>query len=316
MAYARSLFELVGPGDPGWENWRTDAEGLLVGSSSVTAQDIAQCPKLKFISRHGVGYDKIAVEAAKERGIIVTNCPGVNAVAVAEVAMSLTCTVARQLSLIDRRIKAGDTVQKAIGQRGVLLTGKTLGLIGGGNIGQMYAKMMQGAFACNILVYDPYLPLEPWKAIRHTRVLSLEEMLPACDIISVHVPLLDSTRGLISAKEFRSMRPTAIVINTARGGIIDENDLLEALEVGTIAGAGIDAWEVEPPTIEHYGRRLASDRLVASPHIGAAPEEIRDHTCKVMCDYMMEMVEALTPAPELRFGSDSIIGAGDEAQES
>ncbi|KAM0753620.1 D-3-phosphoglycerate dehydrogenase [Meredithblackwellia eburnea MCA 4105] len=291
-AYAKDLFDLVSPGDDGWDTWRDDAVGLLVGSGLVTAEDIAQCKSLKYISRHGVGYDKVDIPAAKTKGIVVTNCPGVNASAVAEVAVALTCTLARQISSIDHRVKLGEVVKKQEAFGGMLLSGKTVGLLGGGNIGQQFARMMHSAFGCRIIVYDPYLPANSlWKEIPHTQVASFDEdLLPVCDIVSIHVPLLPATKDMISKNQLKKMKKTALLINTARGGIINEEDLLDALENEVIAGAGIDAWVEEPPTIDHYGPRLRNHRLIATPHIGAATSEVQSMTCMSMCDHMLEMM--------------------------
>ena len=140
--------------------------------------------------------------------------------------------------------------------------------------------------------YDPYLPTdsEAWKTIPYTRVTSLEEMLPLLDVLSLHVPLLPSTRDMISLPQLKAMKPTAIIINTARGGIVNETDLWHALRERIIKGAGIDTWVNEPPTRDAYGDVFDIENLTMTSHIGGSPLEIQTLTCYSMCDRMKEMI--------------------------
>ena len=190
--------------------------------------------------------------------------------AVAELALGHMMCVARNLSFINRTIRSGLTISKAdAGESGFQLRGKTLGLIGGGNIGQALGRMFARAFEGRIRVFDPYLGADAqtkWlQAIpTFSKVDRLDDLLVHSDIVSIHVPLLESTRGLIGARELALMKKSAILINTARGGIIDEMALADALNDGIILGAGIDAWEEEPPTLRHYQRLIQHPRVLST----------------------------------------------------
>jgi D-3-phosphoglycerate dehydrogenase len=179
-------------------------------------------------------------------------------------------SVARNVPYIDRTIRSGVTLTKAeAGAFGFQLTGKTLGLVGGGNIGFALGKMWSGAFGGKVLVFDPYLSApaeEAWCSAVPTfrRVTDLDDLLPEIDVLSVHVPLLDSTQGLIGRDQLRRMKKSAVVINTARGGVIDEDALAEALEAGEITGAGLDAWSEEPPTMDKFSRLINNPRVVST----------------------------------------------------
>jgi D-3-phosphoglycerate dehydrogenase len=181
-------------------------------------------------------------------------------------------SVARQIPLIDRRIRAGETVTKADGGAlGIQLAGRTLGLVGGGNIGFHLGKMFNGAFDSPIIIYDPFLSpamADKWAdlipAHRLTVVDSLEEMLQHSDIVSLHIPLNDQTRGLIGKKELDMMKPSAILINTARGGIVDEDAIIEALDRGHLQGVGLDAFTVEPPTLDSLGKLVSHPRVIST----------------------------------------------------
>ena len=148
------------------------------------------------------------------------------------------------------------------------------------------------------LRYDPYMPTDgtgPWSSIHHRRVSSVDEMLPLVDVLSLHVPLLASTTNLLTLDKLKTMRRTAILINTARGGIINEDDLFTALSEGIIAAAGIDAFVHEPPTRAAYGDKLDLPTLTFTPHIGAAAAEIQTALCTSMCDHMVELLEGKPP---------------------
>jgi D-3-phosphoglycerate dehydrogenase len=182
-------------------------------------------------------------------------------------------TVARNIACIDRRIRAGETVPKSEGVSGLQLSGRTLGLIGGGNIAQQVGRMFYGAFQGSIIVYDPYLSpsardswinMIPQDKITIVDKDNLDGLLSVSDVVSIHVPLLESTRDLLAARELALMKPTAILINSARGGIINEEDLADALDQGLILGAGIDAYEIEPPTLQSAARLIKHPRVVST----------------------------------------------------
>jgi D-3-phosphoglycerate dehydrogenase len=191
---------------------------------------------------------------------------------VAELALALTMTLARNIPAIDRRVRAGHTVDKAAeGAIGIQLTGRSLGIVGGGNIGYTLAKMFHGAFGGKIYLFDPYLsPLSAQKwadllpASHFQKVERVDDMLTHIDVLSLHVPLLDSTRGLIGEKQLRAMKKSAILINTARGGVVDEEALTRVLDEGWIAAAGIDAYAIEPPTLAAYPKLVTHDRVLST----------------------------------------------------
>lgn len=194
------------------------------------------------------------------------------ATAVAELAFGLAMAVARQIPLIDRRIRNGEKVTKdGAGALGIQLTGRTLGLIGGGNIGFKLGSMFNGAFKSPVIVYDPYISparAAEWEQMiapqKFKQASTLEAMLAEADVISVHVPLLESTRDLIAEKELNLMKPSAILINTARGGIVNENALVNALDRGHLLGAGIDAFVTEPPSTSTAPRLVTHPRTVCT----------------------------------------------------
>ncbi|KAI9637763.1 uncharacterized protein MKK02DRAFT_23280 [Dioszegia hungarica] len=295
IALAERSFRITCPGDEGHELWYTKADGIMVRSQRVTPEDVAKIgPQLKFLGKHGVGVDAIDVKGLSAKGVVVTNTPGVNATAVAELALTLALAVARNVPFIDREIRAGKTITKqAGGEGGMQLTGRTLGLIGGGNIGFTLGKMFHGAFGAKIIVYDPHLSPameSAWTAAipSYRRVTSLDDLLPASDVVSVHVPLFDSTRDMIGARELRLMKRSAVLINTARGGIVNEEALAQALDEGVILGAGLDAFSTEPPTLAQFSSLINHPRVVSTPHIGAASLDVISQTAKSVVEHLRD----------------------------
>ncbi|KAL8290682.1 hypothetical protein RB600_006227 [Gaeumannomyces tritici] len=176
-------------------------------------------------------------------------------------------------------------------RRRLLLHRKTVGILGMGNIGRQVAGIFRGGFEADVVAYDPFLPADAWADIPHTRAASVDEVLRSSDVVTVHMPLTPETRGLISYEQMRLMRKTAILINTARGGIISETDLERALSEGLIWGAGLDCHEEEPPSKERYGR-LWELGVVSTPHIGAATGETQMQTGIKAAERIMEFIEA------------------------
>ncbi|KAJ4986212.1 D-3-phosphoglycerate dehydrogenase [Stagonosporopsis vannaccii] len=249
--HAQAKFNAILPADPKHAHWRENAEYLLIRGSYLTSKDIDSCPKLKAIGKQGVGIDKIDANACKQRDIPIFNTPGVNAQAVAETVLSLTMSVARQVGRITARQTEGQIVPKE-SCSGVIIRNKTVGIVGMGNIGHKVAAIFRGGLGCRIVAYDPFLPKDAWADMPHIRAETLEEALDSSDVVTLHIPLLPQTRGLISYPQLARMKRNAILINTARGGIVDESDLKRALEEQLIFGAGLDCHEQEPPTKESY----------------------------------------------------------------
>ncbi|KAI8649233.1 hypothetical protein NCS57_01459700 [Fusarium keratoplasticum] len=275
VKHAQSLFDCVLHTSPEAAHWRKNAAAILVKNYTITAEDLQAAPQLRVIGKQGVGLDLIDMKACEAHGVKVFNTPGVNATAVAEMALCLALSVSRDVpNIIIRQKVHGETVRKET-ITGQLIMGKTVGVIGMGNIGRETARIFQGGLRTPIITYDPHFPEDSgpgWAKIAHRRVHGLEELLKESDIVSVHVPLTPSTKGLISYDRIKLMKPSAILLNTARGGIVDEDDLTRALEERVIAGAGFDCHEKEPPPKDRYERLWACPGFVGTPHIAAATE--------------------------------------------
>lgn len=233
-------------------------DGIIAGTDELTAAVIRAAPRLKVISRRGVGFETVDVQAATECGVVVTNVPALNADAVADFAFAMLLDAARGLSWMDRQMKAG--VWKVVAGRQVW--GKTLGIVGLGNIGKAVARRARG-FDMRILAHD-ICPDLAFAAEHGVELVSLNRLLAEADFVTLHCSLTPETRGLIGEAELRTMKPEACLINAARGAIVDEAALLRALEQGWIAGAALDAFEREPLPLDHPF--LKQDRLVLTPH--------------------------------------------------
>jgi len=238
-----------------------EVDALFVRVMDVTREMIESAPNLKMISKHGVGVDNIDMEACKEKGIVVTITPGANSQAVAEHAFALLMTVAKNIVPVsDMYRKVGFEAKNY--PNGAELEGKTLGIIGCGRIGKRVAKMSYGGFDMNVVVYDPYLTQEQLPA-GCTKVDTLEEMLRQSDFVTLHAPLTDETRHLINAETLAMMKPTAYLVNCARGPIIEEAALIDALKNGVIAGTGLDVTDPEPAAHDNPLFSLANVVLTA-----------------------------------------------------
>ena len=249
-------------------NWHNKADAVVVRTFEVRASDFHKAKNLKIVSKHGTGVDNVDLEAASEAGVMVTNTPGANANAVAEYALAITLAVARKVSVADRTVRTRAQAQL---QGGMELTGKTIGLLGFGDIGRRTARLFKAAFGSELLVYDPFAPDTAFKEIGAVRVESIHELLPRADVVSLHLPLLNATRNIIGEADFKLMRQSALFINVARGGLVDESALYDALVSEQIAGAASDVFETEPVPASHP--LLTLDNFVASPHIAASSKE-------------------------------------------
>lgn len=238
-------------------------EGILVRMGRLDEAVFAAVPGLKVLSKHGVGVDNIDLQAASSRKIPVLVAAGANAVSVAEHAMALLFAVAKKIVPLDRSIRAGRWDKP--GFQGRELAGSVMGLVAFGAIARQTARYAK-AFGIEVLAYDPFCPDEAFAEEGVTRVTDLEALLEQVDILSLHSPLTAATRHLINADRLARMKQDAILINTARGGLIDEPALVAALASGRIWGAGLDTFATEPTPAEHpFWQDL---RLVLTPHIG------------------------------------------------
>ncbi|BAA30493.1 307aa long hypothetical phosphoglycerate dehydrogenase [Pyrococcus horikoshii OT3] len=248
-----------------------DVEAIIVRSKpKVTRRVIESAPKLKVIARAGVGLDNIDVEAAKEKGIEVVNAPAASSRSVAELAVGLMFSVARKIAFADRKMREGVWAKKEA--MGIELEGKTIGIIGFGRIGYQVAKIAN-ALGMNILLYDPYPNEERAKEV-NGKFVDLETLLKESDVVTIHVPLVESTYHLINEERLKLMKKTAILINTSRGPVVDTNALVKALKEGWIAGAGLDVFEEEPLPKDHPLTKF--DNVVLTPHIGASTVEAQE----------------------------------------
>ena len=219
------------------------AQGLVVRSATKVRKElIDEAHALRVVGRAGVGVDNIDLDYASERGIAVINAPAGNTVSAAELTVALMMAMLRRVAEANLSVRRGEWARSRF--KGVELRGKTLGLIGAGRIGGEVAKRCK-AFGMRVLAYDPYLTDERADDLRVDRV-SLDEVIELCDVLSLHVPLTDDTRNLIDAEALARMKKGAYLVNVARGGVVNEADLVEALKSGHLAGAALDVYETEP----------------------------------------------------------------------
>lgn len=244
--------------------WVGDVDAAILGLDVVNEEVLAAAPRLRVISRYGVGVDAVDLPAATRHGIVVTITPGANSVAVAELAIALLMALARSIPFHDRVAKLG----KWSRVQGMELTGATLGLVGYGRIGREVAQRAS-ALGMQVLAYDPMLPPDAF-AGSAVQPAALETLLATSDAVSLHLPLTSETQNLIDAAALARMKRTAYLINTARGGLIDEQALYEALVKHEIAGAACDVFSKEPPD---SGGLVSLDTFIAAPHIGSATRQ-------------------------------------------
>lgn len=244
-------------------------DGVIVRTAPFTKEIIKQADRLKVISRHGVGVDNIDIEEASKRGIFVVNTPGVNDVSVAEHTVAMILALAKRLKDMDKAVREGNfNVREEYSA--VDIDGKILGIIGFGKIGSLVAKKCKMAFNMNILVYDPYVEKERVDEVEG-KLVDLETLLKESDFVSIHTPLTEETRHLIGERELRMMKPSAFILNIARGPIWDEKALAKALSEKWIRGAGTDVFEEEPPNEDNPLLKL--DNILLSPHMAALTKE-------------------------------------------
>jgi len=249
-----------------------EADAILTCWAQVPATVIRAGSKLQVISRYGIGLDNIDVEEATRQGTLVTNVPAYCLDEVSDHAMALLLACGRKVCHYNSRVHAGDW-EIASGKPLFRLRGQTLGIVGFGKIGQTLAPKAR-AFGMRVLVYDPYVDAETVQE-QHCEKMGLDRLLGEADFVSIHAPLTESTRGLIDKAQLRRMKPTAFVINAARGAIIDQDALVEALEGGWIAGAALDVFTPERLPPEH--RLLKLPNVLATPHVAFYSEEsLRD----------------------------------------
>jgi D-3-phosphoglycerate dehydrogenase len=260
-----------------------DADAAILGLDACDASVLDACPRLRVVSRYGVGVDNVDLDAARRLGIAVTNTPGANTTAVAELTLGSILALARRLPQAVAATRAGSWSRRT----GWELSGKTLGVIGYGRIGQAVADLGR-AFGMRVVASDPFAP-----PTDGTTVLTVDELLGQADVVTLHVGLSDDTRHLIDGAALARMKPGAVLVNTARGGLIDEDALAEALRSGRLAGAAADAFEHEPPGASPL---LAIDSFLPTPHLGAATAEATARMGQMATENALDVLQGRTPA--------------------
>ncbi|MDO9071528.1 MAG: phosphoglycerate dehydrogenase, partial [Deltaproteobacteria bacterium] len=262
-----------------------DADALVIRSATkVTAELIAAAPRLKVVGRAGTGLDNVDIPAASKRGIVVMNTPGGNTITTAEHALSLMMALARNISQAANSMREGKWEKKKF--EGTELFNKTLGIIGMGRIGTVVAERALG-LRMRVLCYDPFITQELAAKIGAESV-SLDELLARSDFITIHTPKTKDTARLLGREAFMKMKPGVRLINCARGGLIDEVALLEALQTGKVAGAALDVYETEPPAADWPLRELPN--VVCTPHLGASTEEAQANVAVAVCEQILELL--------------------------
>jgi D-3-phosphoglycerate dehydrogenase / 2-oxoglutarate reductase len=266
LVYAQERLDVVCWDSPKINEY-AEVEAAIIRTFKMTPAVIDQMPKLKIIAKHGVGVDNIDIPYAKSKGIRVTNTPEANMNSVAELVIGFALNCARRISQCQFAILNGLDKILPMHLSGYELSGRTLGLIGLGKIGMSVGKKMRDAFSMNVIVYDPFATMEQCNSIGFTKIESLEELCCQGDIISISVPLTEETKNMITKREISLMKETAVLINTSRGGIVNEEDLYEALKNRKIFGAALDVFVQEPVPKSHP--LLTCDNFIATPHNGA-----------------------------------------------
>jgi phosphoglycerate dehydrogenase-like enzyme len=278
--------------DPAIALWPEKADAIITRTSPVGAADIARARHLKIIGKHGVGVDNIAVAAARARGIPVVNTPGANGDAVAELVLGLALAAARHIVMGDRALRLGNPAAAAL-PNGRELAGRRLGIVGFGQVGRRVASLFARALGMSVAAYDAAVPVETIRAGGAAPAASFEALLRESDVLSLHVPLTRATRGLIGARELALMPEGGILVNTARGGVVDEAALADALRRGRPAVAASDVFALEPPPPDHPLLQLPN--FIATPHLGAATEEALERVGFLVVDQILEVLAGRPP---------------------
>jgi D-3-phosphoglycerate dehydrogenase len=245
-----------------------DIDGYIAGLDEINGEVISKAKKLKVISRYGVGVDAVDLEAAREKGVIVTNTPGANSSSVAELTVGLILSLARSIPQAVQATKSGNWPRL----RGLSLEGKVVGLLGFGSIGKHVARRLVG-FGCEVLAFDPYPDKEGADELG-VSLVDMENLVRMSDFLSLHCPLLPETKGIVNAEFLSKMKRGSYLVNTSRGEMVDELALFEALEGETINGAALDVFCEQPP--EPANPLLNHPKVIATPHMGAHTDGATD----------------------------------------
>lgn len=269
-------------------------DAMIIRTADVTREMISRAKNLKVIGKHGVGCNTIDLEAAKEYGIPVINTPSANTNSVAELIVGLMLNISRNIAVCDAQCKGTGFARIAPPEMtGMELTGKTVGLVGMGNIARRAGEILKNGFGVKLLGYDPYCSAEQADAYGIQKYENLEEMLEVSDIVNISVPLTKSTANMISGDVFSHFKKNAILINAARGGIVNEDDLYTALKNGDLRAAACDAFVQEPPN--GTNKLMSLQNFCATPHIGANTEEALERMGMEVVQEILDILEGKDP---------------------
>lgn len=269
-----------------------DADIVLLRVLKMPARDILRLPSLKAVFRWGAGFDTVDVRAAGARGVYVCNTPGANAHAVAELVVLMILALGRKVLCYRAGIDSGQWTKNAYLDQSVTLHRKLVGIIGGGNIGRRVAQAVQ-AFGASTQYYDPRRMSGEEEARLALPFVPLAELLRTSDIVTLHVPLLPTTRHMIGAEQIAQMKDGALLINCARGGLMDDGAVLRAVEAGKLSGAGIDTPEYEPPAADSALRR--NPNILLTPHIGGDVSDVGEVAIPMISENMKRLMRGETP---------------------
>lgn len=260
-----------------------ELDAIIVRQQYCPREVISRAKRCRLIQMHGVGLDRIDVEAAKAYGIPVKRTKGGNAQSVAELAIGFMLAMARKMKFLDRGLQAGKFQTFGLPETvGLELSGKKLGLVGGGQIAQIVADIARAAFHYKLFVYDPFLSAEACEKLGFQKVETVEALVAAVDFVSIHVPLTESTKHMFNAAVFAKANPDLILVNTSRGGVVDEEALYQALTTGQILAAGMDVFERQPPRPDHP--LLSLDNFVGTLHVGGSTREALERNGNTVVD--------------------------------
>lgn len=267
---AQDEVEIITSDMPLIAEWIEQADGVIVRGTAVPGAAIRAAKKLRAIGRHGAGYDKVDMAAVKEKGIALINTPFENTQSVAELAVALMLAASRNVVQVHAEVKNGEWAHARGKLGGSELLGHPVGFVGFGRIARLVAGILKAAFGMPVLAYDPLIPQDAWAELRGlaTPCPDLGELFASCDFISIHVPKTESTKNLIGAELFNQARKSLVLVNTARGGVVDEEALYRALSDGQIRAAATDVFAVEP--LDTASPLLRLPNFIATAHYGGS----------------------------------------------
>lgn len=264
-------------------NMAEGCDGYIAGLDFITKKAVeSMSSSVKVISRYGVGVDRVDLNAAEQEGIVVTNTPGANSEAVADLAFGLLLATARRIPILDKKVRSMEWPRS----QGIEIFNKTIGIVGLGAIGKAVARRAKG-FSMKVLAYDPYIDME-YARENDIAVYEFHELLKKSDFISLHLPHIESTHHIINKQAIDELKPGAIIVNTARGGLIDEEAVYTALKEGKLGGLALDAFEVEPP---ERSPLFELDNVVVTPHTGAHTVEAGKNMAIMSVKNLMDVLK-------------------------